>query len=259
MSEQDNHIEDLFKKAKNSPPVMPLSEVKDLLKNPKAGRYKSSRRWMYFSLSAVVLLGFVGWYLYSGESRGEGEELVVTTPTVVEGNKENQANVSETENAKSSSKTVTEPMNENVQKPAATKSTIAQVGKEVLVKEKSDTINSSGKVTKASEAATFYIVEESEIMIPWFANEESLKMYQNKLQTSGITLQIKDIVYNNKDMGRPYISEMKVDIMIDDSLYKSVQLKDFKEFRISWATYNTGEVRIKSVKMLDKNYMSRKL
>src|SRR6478609_2049874 len=74
MSEQDNHINELFEKAKKSPPVVSLSEVKDMLKDPAVRKNRSSKRWVYFSLSCFVALALFTWYKYSGE-KGRAKRL----------------------------------------------------------------------------------------------------------------------------------------------------------------------------------------
>src|SRR6478609_4604310 len=74
MSEQDNHINELFEKAKKSPPVVSLSEVKDLLKDPAVRKNRSSKRWVYFSLSCFVAFALFSLYKYSGE-KGRAKPL----------------------------------------------------------------------------------------------------------------------------------------------------------------------------------------
>jgi len=106
-------------------------------------------------------------------------------------------------------------------------------------------------------------IQQKEIRIPCYADNESLKICQNKLLESGIRLDITGIVYGTKDkngveINNNVITYCNADIYVGDSLYKSVELNDFKEFRVKWDSYGTGEVSIKSISMLDSNNMLRK-
>ncbi len=129
-----------------------------------------------------------------------------------------------------------------------------------------DSIKTLETVTKPSNRVVYVrksSVQQTEIMIPCFADKESLKMYQDKLLQSGIRLDITEITYGGKDKkGMPAnsnaITYCNANIYVGDSLYKTVELNHFREFRIKWDTYNTGEVNIKSVSMLDSNYILRK-
>ena len=124
--------------------------------------------------------------------------------------------------------------------------------------------------SKPSKPSTVAKATETEVMIPWFADQTTLKFYQDKFTASGLTFEIIEVIYVDNSSkfpkeksksisGKNYISALHAKLYVGGVFYKEIIVKDFKEIRIRWETYPDGRVIIKSLNYLDHNFMSRKL
>lgn len=97
----------------------------------------------------------------------------------------------------------------------------------------------------------------SGIVIYQFSNIERLQYCRDKLAAVGIQMVVKELIYDKVYKNR--ITLLDIDLAHGNQIYKSLRISDFKELRIEWSLSPNGEATIKSLYLLDKNYILKPL
>lgn len=130
-------------------------------------------------------------------------------------------------------------------------------GEPLAIFSKKDTLPTAAPITHQQSEGTPSKVSTSGIVIYQFSLSEKMAIYQKKLAEVGIQMDLRKLTYDKVYKNR--ITLLHADFVVNGHLYKTVYLKDFKELRIEWETDASGKTQIKTMNILDQNYILKTL